>query len=221
MEYTKEQLEWIDEEMKKIGVDDYRFCLENNRYVCDKQGNIYSVCRHNNNSILWKVTKMKLFHEQTGYLYVSFCTDRKIKHFKVHRIIANAFWGEHPTLVVNHKDKNRTNNRLENLEFCTQKENMIHAFKNRKKQYPFTIHVYLLNKFFNFSYYELCSVFSTDYKKINLAIEKTENILSHIELTNEQIQKVINEVFEMDDIRINKELLKKYLEREDRQNLVT
>lgn len=47
-----------------------------------------------------------------------------------HRIVMAAF--VHPVshgIQVNHKDGNKTNNRLENLEYCTQSENMQHAQK--------------------------------------------------------------------------------------------
>ena len=42
----------------------------------------------------------------------------------VHRLIADTFLGEHPELEVNHKDENKLNNALSNLEFLTHKENI-------------------------------------------------------------------------------------------------
>ena len=49
----------------------------------------------------------------------------------VHRVVARAFvimiYGK---LVVNHKDNNKLNNRAENLEWTTQKENVNHAIAN-------------------------------------------------------------------------------------------
>lgn len=59
----------------------------------------------------------------------------------VHRLVAKAFIPRTKNRdIVNHIDGNRTNNRIENLEWVTSKENVIHSFKfgSRKicKQVP-------------------------------------------------------------------------------------
>jgi len=57
------------------------------------------------------------------------CIDSK--QLKVHRVIASAFLTKTNTDdVVNHKNGIKTDNRVENLEWCTQKHNVQHAFKN-------------------------------------------------------------------------------------------
>lgn len=49
---------------------------------------------------------------------------------KLHRLIAASFLGVRPTRIqVNHKDGNKLNNRLDNLEYVTNQENMRHAIR--------------------------------------------------------------------------------------------
>ena len=57
--------------------------------------------------------------------------DKVIKSFTVHTLVANAFLAkEDKRLHINHIDGDKTNNNLNNLEWCTPTENIRHAFKN-------------------------------------------------------------------------------------------
>lgn len=63
-----------------------------------------------------------------GYRYVTLNTGLKPVNRLVHQVVATAFLGVDPDRpFVNHKDGNKVNNRLDNLEWCTQKENARHA----------------------------------------------------------------------------------------------
>ena len=62
----------------------------------------------------------------TGYLKV------KLNHkdYKVHRLVAFAFLDKvEGKEIINHKDCNKLNNKVENLEWCNHKENAEHAYK--------------------------------------------------------------------------------------------
>jgi hypothetical protein len=65
-----------------------------------------------------------------GYLLVVLCGQGGQKSHMVHRLVASAFCQKpNGRDVVNHIDNIHTNNRAENLEWCTQKENVNHAIK--------------------------------------------------------------------------------------------
>lgn len=49
------------------------------------------------------------------------------KTFYVHRLVASAFFGRRPELQVNHKDGNKANNKVDNLEYVTAQQNAEHA----------------------------------------------------------------------------------------------
>lgn len=64
-----------------------------------------------------------------GYLRVNLRTSKGTKFFMIHRLVLEAFSPVENSLAlqVNHKDGNKHNNALENLEWCTQAENMAHS----------------------------------------------------------------------------------------------
>lgn len=66
-----------------------------------------------------------------GYCNISLVNDKIQKTLKVHRLVALAFI-ENPENKsdVNHKDKNKINNHVSNLEWMTRKENNIHRCKD-------------------------------------------------------------------------------------------
>jgi len=71
---------------------------------------------------------LKQFDNGHGYLQVSLCHNGINKSERVHRLVALAFI-ENPNKLpkVNHKDLNKRNNNVINLEWCTQLENVQHA----------------------------------------------------------------------------------------------
>jgi len=112
-----------------IGYEDY--------YQVSNLGNVRSKDRIVNNSrggstrfikgiVLIQVPYM-------GYNTVCFCVAGKIKQkiVKVHRLVAQSFISNTENKpCVNHKDGNKLNNRLDNLEWATYSENTIHAIES-------------------------------------------------------------------------------------------
>lgn len=85
----------------------------------------------NNGHIRNKNTKRILkTHYIDGYEYVSLRDSNRSKTVRLHRIIAESFYGlSDKDIEVNHIDGNKKNNRLDNLEFCTRKDNIEHAMR--------------------------------------------------------------------------------------------
>lgn len=73
---------------------------------------------------------LKQRRTQKGYMEVQTNANGKKLHLKVHRVVASCFITNPDSLPeINHKDCNRLNNRVENLEWCTHKQNVIYREK--------------------------------------------------------------------------------------------
>ncbi len=73
---------------------------------------------------------MKPTSDKDGYLSITFNVHNKAKTFKVHRLVAQAFIPNPKNKPqVNHKDGNKKNNHVDNLEWATESENIQHAYK--------------------------------------------------------------------------------------------
>lgn len=87
-------------------------------YQIDTNGNVYSK--------QGKIMKPSVNHN--GYLIVNFYHNHIRKGFGIHTLVATTFI-EHEEYKnqVNHKDGNKQNNNIENLEWVTPKENVQHS----------------------------------------------------------------------------------------------
>lgn len=64
-----------------------------------------------------------------NYLRIGLCRNGKRRFFSVHYLVLLAFVGPPPPgYECNHKNGDKANNRLDNLEWMTRSENMAHAF---------------------------------------------------------------------------------------------
>lgn len=81
-----------------------------------------------------KNTKTKRFigyTTQKGYRAIGWKINGKLKHILIHRLMWLVYKGEIPNkLQINHEDGKKTNNKLTNFTLKTNKENVIHAYKN-------------------------------------------------------------------------------------------
>lgn len=92
-------------------------------YKVSNFGNVYSVRRN-------KQLKTGNKH-RNGYLQVNLYINGKYKTLTVHRLVAQAFIpNPYEKQDVNHKDENKTNNRVDNLEWLTRKENNNYGTRN-------------------------------------------------------------------------------------------
>lgn len=90
-----------------------------NLYKVSSHGRIFS-CRRG------KVLKPR--KTNTGYYRAHLSVNGCAKDFAVHRLVATAFLPNPGNLdQVNHKDENKANNHVSNLEWCNQKQNINHG----------------------------------------------------------------------------------------------
>jgi hypothetical protein len=96
-------------------------------YLVSNYGNVKSL-KYNKERIL------KFKSDSQDYKFVSLSKKGIVKHILVHRLVAIEFL-ENPLhkKEVNHKDFNRSNNFVENLEWVTSQENSDHRWNTIRK----------------------------------------------------------------------------------------
>ena len=69
-----------------------------------------------------------IFDKHTGYLKLDLYENNIPTRKYIHRLVAETFIGGGDNLDVNHKDGNKLNNSVDNLEFVTRADNLRHAY---------------------------------------------------------------------------------------------
>jgi hypothetical protein len=76
----------------------------------------------------------KPYISNKGYMQIGLTIDKKFSTKTIHRLVAEAFIpNPNKFLQVNHIDGDKFNNNVENLEWCTAKGNIKHAYNNNLK----------------------------------------------------------------------------------------
>lgn len=113
--------------MRKIRINTF---LEDVKdyYFITEDGDVISYARKN-------AIKLKPGIKKNGYAQVTLVkNDGGLKYISVHRLVAICFLNNEWTndkLTVNHKDGDKLNNSLGNLEWLTSKENIEHSWENK------------------------------------------------------------------------------------------
>lgn len=100
-----------------------------NRYVADKEGNVYLIKQMVKGEIYG--LRMLPYNTRDHYVEYVLTTKHKTKkHIQGQRIVAGLFIANHSPdkIHVNHKDGNRSNNKVNNLEWVTISENIKHSW---------------------------------------------------------------------------------------------
>ena len=97
-----------------------------NEYEISNYGEVKSLAR---NTTKGKILKSFL---QNGYLRVMLSKNNKKRWYSIHRLVAETFiLNSENKPQINHKDGNKLNNHVDNLEWCTASENIVHSINNK------------------------------------------------------------------------------------------
>lgn len=121
----------------------------NQNYKISDKGEVFSLKQG-------KILSPKRNHD--SYLRIQIWSHNKCKYVGIHRLVAETFIDNPDNKpFVNHKDGDKTNNSVSNLEWCTQRENIRHAWNtglskshlnaNGRRVYQYSLNGELIRKY--------------------------------------------------------------------------
>lgn len=120
---VEERMKSIMTDLEWVGIEGYE-----KSYQINKNGQIRTL-RNSPKRHKFDLLKPQI-NKKNGYVYQMLYKNGKQKLWRLHRLVAQTFIpnpNNYPQ--INHKDGNKQNNCVENLEWCTQEQNMLHAFR--------------------------------------------------------------------------------------------
>lgn len=110
-------------------------------YEITNDGQVYSIKRN---------TYLKPRLSMDGYKRVCLCDNNKRREYRIARLVAEAFIeNTENKSQVNHKDYNRQNDCMDNLEWVTNYENALYSYNHNKFNNPGTYKAYTFTNVYN------------------------------------------------------------------------
>jgi hypothetical protein len=122
-EYGGFKWRYAEEKEAEIDLADWKPVPYNDNYLMSKSGQIYSK---------FSRKLMKIQRAESGYECVCISGGEKVVRKYIHILMAETFLNKPEGTVVNHKDGNKANNHLDNLECVSQSKNILEAVKAGK-----------------------------------------------------------------------------------------
>lgn len=102
-------------------------------YQVSNLWNIKSLSKYRKTPRGWefytKEKLLKIWHYQNWYCCITLCKNSKLKSYSIHSLVMQTFVCPYPDwMEINHKDWDKDNNTLENLEYVTKTENAKHSY---------------------------------------------------------------------------------------------
>jgi hypothetical protein len=174
-----------------LGHVNWRFCAENDCYAVTDRGAVYRVCRRQRSKSGRVINKHETVMlsgslDRDGYRVYRMMVDGVKKHVKGHRLVLNAFVGCQPLLNVNHKNGDKQNNSLGNLEWVTVAQNNAHAIStglhNPRLPNPKNAKVYRCDYVTIYIMHKHCGLSRADLARENRVCRQTiDNVIRKVE----------------------------------------